>query len=250
MTMARILIIDYETPSENGVEQCEWCEFAALLYNVSPNPRECGELESVSMVFPIADENRYEWLNKITPELASMGAIALHQKAFTLEQTIISFCPEYVTAFNAEFDEQLFRRHFQHSHIGQLPVFCSMKDVDWSFPGANKYNTFALINLAIYLGVPIGNAHRAMDDVRLLARCFDTRKNGLYGMIGDAIALSQSPKITVKALVKYEEKELAKEAGFAPIYQNSKFSHWEKTIRKCEYQSLESSVSFELEILS
>ncbi|HLO88784.1 MAG TPA: 3'-5' exonuclease [Nostocaceae cyanobacterium] len=237
----KLLIIDTETCDET---HC--CEIAATLYQVSPNLRECGAIASCSTILPINDENSYEWLNGITPELSLKARDSLVTGFHVMLAQIIAES-DYCLAFNAEFDETVIHRAYPRQKFP--PFICAMQDLDWGYPGRKKNGTFKLVDLALWLGIGVGTAHRAGDDVRLLVECLDRKKPYLYEMFEIAIALIKSPKIKVKALVRYEERHLASEAGFYAKYIEGKFSHWEKEIRECHLAELRESVDFQVVVL-
>jgi DNA polymerase III subunit epsilon len=65
------------------------------------------------------------------------------------------------------------------------------------------------VNLALNHGIGVSSAHRALTDCQLIAALFD-RMDDLEGMINKA----DRPKAVYRAQVSFEEKDLAKAAGF------------------------------------
>ena len=99
------------------------------------------------------------------------------------------------------------RASFDSSFVPDLgkPWICSKFDVPWprSAPGDG------LAYVAIAHDVPIVSAHRALADCLLLARCFEAVDD-----VPGLLALAMRPRATFRAIVSYDDRELAKKAGF------------------------------------
>src|SRR5690606_28957405 len=67
----------------------------------------------------------------------------------------------------------------------------------------------SLVNLALDHGIGVSSAHRALTDCQLIAALFD-RMDDLPGMFQHAMR----PKSTYRAIVSYDDRQLAKDAGF------------------------------------
>lgn len=104
-----------------------------------------------------------------------------------------------IVAHNADFDRQWF------PDLGK-PWLCTMSDFKW--PLATK-DGGSLIHLALDHGIGVSSAHRALTDCQLIAALFD-RMDDLPGMFAQAMR----PKAVFRALVSYDDRELAKQAGF------------------------------------
>ena len=197
----KLLIIDTET---TNIIEPQVCEIAATLYQVSDNVRETGAICSISTVLPVT-ENPAEFVNGITWELTSKNPFVDESMSLLKRMTA---CADYTVAFNAEFDAPLVDKLLNTN----LNWLCAMKDFDWGYPAKN--DSYKLTDLALWLGIGISTVHRAGDDVRLLVECFNRRKQQLPDMVNQAIFVSNSPMIEFKAMVGYDNRELAKTAGF------------------------------------
>lgn len=71
--------------------------------------------------------------------------------------------------------------------------------------------------------------HRAMFDVMTMLKILDNYD------IDKVMSLASSPILRVKALVPFESKDLAKNRGYHPIYENGKFSRWEMSVREVKF---------------
>ena len=118
----------------------------------------------------------------------------------------------YVVAHNAAFDAQWFddkRLPIIRGNNNQpLQWLCSMADMTWpqqARPGES------LINLALDHGIGVSSAHRALTDCQLLAELFSRLSTD---ELTDLITQSLRPKAVFKAEVSYDNRHLAKEAGF------------------------------------
>jgi DNA polymerase-3 subunit epsilon len=151
---------------------------------------------------------------------------------------------DYPVAFNAEFDKavmsQLMPESFERTWL------CAMRDINWNFHTINAYGGYGLVPLALWLGIGVGTAHRAGDDVRLLVECFNRKKEQLPAMLSDAIALANSPYIELRAMVNYDNRHLASDAKFS---WDGERKMWCKKIRECHYESFTKDLPFTVNIL-
>jgi len=184
--------------------------------------------------------NNAESINGICAELTLSSPKLLDEALMLLRE--MAQIANYCVAFNAEFDAPLVNKI-----IGQKQWICAMRDIDWGFSSINSYGAFKLIDLALWLGIGVSTVHRASDDVRILVECFNRRTSELPKMIEMAIARSQSPIIELKALVNYDNRELAKQAGFN--WDGTRKS-WIKKIKECDVNKFVSSLEFKYEICS
>ncbi|MCC3459767.1 MAG: 3'-5' exonuclease [Oscillatoriales cyanobacterium] len=215
----KLLIVDTETTGLS--EDSEVCEMAATLYSVNPK----GAIASLSTLLPIA-KNAAQLINGISPELSALGN--RNPDGFNR----LAIRSNYAVAFNAEFDGNYWEVN--------LPWICAMKDFDWGY----HKERFTLVELALWLGIGIGTAHRAGDDVRLLVECFN-RCPDFETRLEEAIVRSQSPTLELKAIVSYDNRNLAKEAGFN-WDANQKL--WLKKVRECDYERFVLSINFDTHI--
>jgi len=84
-----------------------------------------------------------------------------------------------------------------------------MNHVRWPNPCASK----ALVSIALAHGVGVVSAHRAMADCDIIARLL-TRVHEMGIDLEDMIRTAMLPRARVQALVSYDDRQLAKDAGF------------------------------------
>jgi DNA polymerase III subunit epsilon len=88
--------------------------------------------------------------------------------------------------------------------------------------------------------------HRAMFDVMTMLTILNKYE------LDPILELAKSPTRVVKALVPFEQKDLAKNRGYHPIYENGKFSRWElpvKEIRLEKEREYFRSTGYDIEII-
>ena len=197
----KLLIIDTET---TNIEAPEICEISASIYHIGKTKKDTGMLNHVSTLITFEGKKEIESINDISSELTQFN-INYQEKLINVIKLMAKDC-KYAIAFNAEFDAPIVNSFLDIN----LNWLCAMKDINWGY----YKDTFKLTDLALWLGIGISTIHRAGDDVRLLCECFNRRKEALPKIIEDAIILANSPLVEVKALVSFQEKEKAKEAGF------------------------------------
>jgi len=197
MQINRCLIIDTET---SGLEEsAAVIEVGAILYSVT---NRCS-IQELSTLLP-AETNEAESINRIKPsalqELIDVGAGYLLESLYTMSKKA-----DVYVAHNAEFDRKKIQNNPTFVPIANLPWVDTM-DMKW--PQATREQG-SLINLALDHGIGVASAHRALTDCRLIASLFD-RMEDLQGMF----AIAMRPKGVFQALVSYDDREQAKQAGF------------------------------------
>lgn len=200
-----LLIIDTET---TGIDpnQDRVIEIGALLYSATYQTT----LAQLSFLL-YAPDNAAEPINQIPVAALSVLSSSIQQQSLTLLQRMASET-NYVVAHNAEFDAQWFDDVtlpiLRDCHQQPLPWLCSMADMTW--PKQNRPGQ-SLINLALAHGIGVSSAHRALTDCQLLAELFNRLESDvLTNLINQAIR----PKALFKAMVSYDDRQLAKDAGF------------------------------------
>ena len=199
MEVNRCLIIDTET---SGLEEsASVIEVGAILYSVD---NQCV-LQEMATLLP-AEANEAEPVNRI--KLAALREIAfMRSAAFSLELLFaMSKSADVYVAHNAEFDSKRVFGNTDFLPLASLPWLCTMSDFKWPLA---TLETGSLINLALDHGVGVASAHRALTDCRLIASLFD-RMADLPAMF----QVAMRPKGLFQALVSYDDRELAKAAGF------------------------------------
>lgn len=200
-----LLIIDTETTGTDPTQDTV-IEIGAILYSVS-----CQTALSHLSFLLYAAQNAAEPINRIPPTALMALPHVLQHKSLSLLQEL-ALAADYVVAHNAEFDSQWFDD--QQLPIlrgpGQQPLqwLCSMADMTWpkqTRPGES------LIALALNHGIGVSSAHRALTDCQLLAELFNRlAPHELTTLINQALR----PKAWFKAQVSYDDRQLAKDAGF------------------------------------
>jgi DNA polymerase III subunit epsilon len=119
--------------------------------------------------------------------------------------------------------------------IRTIPWVCTKNHVEW--PNSRK-ETNHLIALALSYDVALVGAHRAATDVDIICRILTRVKErgaDLQELIGSAMA----PRTHVVALVSYDERHLAKDAGFT--WEPEK-KRWGKDVTAAELENLKFKV--------
>jgi len=229
----KLLIIDTETADDENIP----CEIAATLYQVA---KFRGAIASISTLLPV-EANNVQAINGIAPELTT-SSIPIYKNALSfLKEMAVQ--ADYAVAFNAEFDSVVINQFFPD--LISVPWLCAMRDFNWGYHTINSHGGYKLTDLALWMGIGISTIHRAADDVRLLVECLNRHKD-LPKLVEDAIFLSQSPIIEIKALVSYEERHLASKAKFA---WDGERKIWHKLIRQCLLEDFVQTLDFEVSIV-
>lgn len=220
--MSLITIIDAETtgtdPNKDGV-----IEVAAILYSLD----YAAVVHSASALL-YCRENPAEPINGIrVPELAlslpsDYDMLAVVDRIAIMMKTGIA-----VVAHNAEFDRSFIAR-CEGDPGFSVPWVCSMKHIDWPKQAPDR----KLTSIALAHGVPILSAHRAMSDCDTLARLF-TRVHEMGTDLNELMRLAMRPRVIVRALVSYDDRQLAKDAGFD---WNGDTKQWTKEVVKEVWQ--------------
>jgi DNA polymerase-3 subunit epsilon len=196
-TLERLLILDTETTALRP-EDGDCIEVGAVLFAVPSR----AVLTQVSFLLP-CQENAAEAINGIpaaVTRLAQPWREALHCLLAMVAQA------DAILAHNAAFDRQWFGR-------GALPALdkpwiCSMEDIRWPRE-KNLRAAPSVRDLAIAHGVPVWAAHRALTDCIYLVQVFE-RCQDLEGLLQVAC----EPRRLYRAQLSYNDRHLAKEAGF------------------------------------
>jgi DNA polymerase III subunit epsilon len=214
----RIAIIDTETTGLDPVSH----EIIEIAMAVGDFTQDNGLvlIEALSMVVP-CDENPVESVNGISPHLSKKGRIELSQILQTLE-----YCDAFV-AHNAKFDKQFAHKLFSkiqdpddREFLLGKPWVCTLEDYVWSGQGKR------LTHLAADLGIfTTAGKHRALVDVMLL---WEVVASQGYAAFKEAISRSLLPRWEARAMVSFDDREIAKAAGFQ---WNAERKMWLKEVR-------------------
>ena len=197
--MLLITILDVKTTGLNP-ETDAVVEVAAILYDTGHR----AILQQASTLLPVA-ANPVEAVNGISMDMVNASNDAWDSQD-SITDAIVEMMEDsaYLVAFNSDFDQ---------SFIETMGDTAWQVETPWADAAAITYPRQStkrdLVNIALANGVPIVNAHRALDDCRILCE--------LLGKVPDLdaqLARAARPKATVIALVSYDERHLAKDAGF------------------------------------
>lgn len=215
-----VLIFDSETTGLNKAKGAECIEIGAILYNV----KHRAILSQVSTVLAVKAIGQEE-THGISLDIANAVPFNVQSAALNLLSNM-ALSADYAVAHNAAFDQQ-----FAPACI-DIPWLCTYED--FAFPPYKKQN---LIGLALAHGIAVKAAHRALTDCGLIAEIFGKRDD-LEALIEAAVIRSTSPKVWVRALVSYDDRELAKAFYFTPHKENGRFKDWRKQMKRCDLESL------------
>lgn len=198
MAINKVLLIDVET---TGLDLfiCECIEVACIIYSVS----ECAPISSFSSLM-YATNNAAEHINEIPVSLLleAPPADIVWGRVIQMAQQC-----DALVAHRAEFD-----RAFSPPELQSRKWICSKFDItDW--PKTDKIGE-SLVPLCLAHGVGVVAAHRALTDCDLMARLF-ARVAELGVDVSAMLERAMRPKKTFVADVSFNDKDLAKNLGFA-----------------------------------
>ena len=193
----RLLILDTETTGLSP-EQGQCIEVGAVLFDVASR----AVLMQVSFLLP-CEHNPAQHVNGIPAAVSRLSQPWQHGLA-CFEAMVAS--ADAVLAHNVSFDRQWFG-------LGELPLLerpwiCSMEDIRWPAERHLRANP-SVRDLALAYGVPVWAAHRALTDCIYLVQVFQRCEN-LETLLRQAL----EPRRLVRARLSYDERQLAKDAGF------------------------------------
>jgi len=197
--MKTVTILDTETTGLSPTED-KCIEVAVVHYSLE----HASVIKSFAGLIAIEGENEAERVNHIPTGLlhdSGSQAECAWQAAATVAQG-----SEAVLAHNSDFDHAWVP---EGSALLDLPWIDTLA-LDWpmqSKPGS------ALITLALEHGLGVVDPHRALSDCILLARML-TRCHELGHDLNALLAPGLRPRSLFQAMVSYDDRELAKMAGF------------------------------------
>ncbi len=215
-----ILILDTETTGLDNVND-DCLEVGSILFNVKSR----SVLAQQSFLLPV-ETNNAETINNIPAEITRLPQPL--DEAIKYFESLIRVS-DVVVAHNAEFDMKWFG-------LKKLPQIerqwvCSMDDITW--PADKQLKTRPSVrDLALAYGVPVWNAHRALTDCIYLAEVFK-RCSELEKLLMRAL----EPKVLLRAEISYEERYLAKNAGFR--WNDAIKGAWSRKMSRRDMEKLE-----------
>jgi len=223
----KVLIIDTET---TGLDENtdEVIEIGCILFDVS---FKCV-LSQVSFLFPVKN-NEAEYVNGISPEVTNISQPWVDGLNLFLK---LVDCSDFIVAHNVEFDKKWFGK-------GRLPKLnkkwiCSLEDINWSFQKSLK-NRPSVTDLALSFSIPVWNLHRALSDCFYISEVFKKCDN-----LEELLLKATEPRFLYKALISYEDRSLAKNAGFR--WNSPVQGAWSRKLTTDEAKNLD----FRVEILN
>ena len=212
-----ILIIDTETTGLILADGSELIEVGAILYSVPYRTI----LTQVSTLVPVKKGGQEE-THGISADAANSVPCSVYSAALNLLSNM-ALSADYAIAHNADFDQQFAPKCID------IPWLCTYEDFNFA-----PHKPQNLVSLALAHGIAVKSAHRALNDCSLIAEIFTARPD-LEALIEAAIARSKSPKVWVRALVEYADRELARKARFE---WKPEFKDWRKLIKECDLENL------------
>lgn len=222
-SVKQVLIVDTETTGlspQDGV--C--IEVGAILFDVAAR----ASIASLSFLMP-SETNAAQHVNGIDPELTFCSPCG--------RSLLVDFADEAdaIVAHNVAFDRQWFDG-VRLPDLGK-PWICTMDDVPWQ-PSLRLKGRPSVTALALAHGVPVWAAHRALTDCIYLAQVFERCED--LPMLLEA---AMQPRHEYRALVGYDDRQLAKDAGFSWVKERKA---WVRKMTEAEVRSL----GFKVELVS
>jgi len=209
----RVLLLDTETSGLSYAEGARVIEVACALFDC----KHASVIESFSCLVR-HDENGAEHVNGIPVSLLQeQGDEPGVVWCRVLELAVQADC--YV-AHRAEFDQSFTKSSIESMDPDWLgwenwspskPWVCSKTDIQYPRGLTGE----SLVQLALGLGLGVASAHRAMTDVDTMARVFARAAQLTSPMwLEEQMRRGMRPKKRHVALVRYEQRDVAKRAGF------------------------------------
>lgn len=220
--MKQVLIVDTETTALTPADgHC--IEVGAILFDLDFK----GIICQTSFLLPCII-NEAEAVNHIPAELTTLQP-ALGDPGLAMLIAMIN-AADALVAHNADFDRQWFTDSPVLPAIPESkPWICTMSDVSWP-KELNLKGRPSVASLALAHSIPVWAAHRALTDCIYLAQVLE-RTPDPKALLTAAL----EPKLTYRALVSYESRESAKQAGFS---WDSQRKIWTKKMTEAEAAQL------------
>ena len=192
-----VLILDTETTGLDENKN-EVIEIGCLLFHVPSK----SVLSQLSFLLPV-NVNEAQHINGIPVEVSNVSQPWKEGINFFLK--MVASC-DFIVAHNATFDKKWFGK-------GRLPDLdknwiCSLEDINWSFK-KNLKSRPSVSDLALAFNIPVWNLHRALADCYYISEVFKKVEN-----LENTLLKATEPRYLYKAIVSYEDRSMAKNAGF------------------------------------
>ena len=219
LQIRRLLILDTETTGFRPEDGAICIEVGAILFDVPAR----AVVSQISFLLPCLD-NPARHVNGIDPALSAIVPDPTDGIAYLMSMIQTA---DAVLAHNAAFDQQWFGL----GHLPRIdkPWICSMDDIRWP-ADRNIRNRPGVKDLALAYGVPVWAAHRALTDCIYLAQVLE-RVDDLEALLISA----QQPRKQYRAIVSYDDRQLAKDAGFS---WNKDLRAWLRRMTEAEMMDL------------
>jgi len=200
----KVLILDTETTGLREDPNATTIEIAYALFDTT-----LMQVVNVLSYVMVHDENPKEHVNGISPQLllAESGAVTPKTGFRTLRKNIDRWGVGAILAHNVAFDKFFIEKGFDQYELGPLDVtwVCTVRDIVYPSQTSSR----KLSHLMVDHGLPVLGYHRAVSDVLMLCHLLQKVDN-----LSDQIRDAMQPLWTVEAIVGFDNKDLAKEAGF------------------------------------
>ena len=193
----KLLIVDTETTGLDSAED-HCLEVGSILFHVSSRT----VLAQQAFLLPVSS-NKAESINRIPAEITRVSQP--WEEGMKYLESLIG-AADVLVAHNASFDRQWFG--MQPLPEVEKPWLCSMDDIAWPVH-LNLKPRPSVRDLALAYGIPVWSAHRALTDCIYISEVF-RRCSALETLLLQGL----EPKRLMRAKVSYDERFLAKQAGF------------------------------------
>ena len=218
--VSTLLILDTETTGlDPHANSC--LEVGVVLFDLPSRQ----VLAQQSFLLPV-EENPAEPINRIPASATNRPQP--WQAALVYFQALVESA-DVVVAHNAAFDRQWFGRGVLPSI--SKPWLCSMEEMRW--PADRQLRARPSVrDLALAYEIPVWSAHRALTDCIYLAEVFRRCED-----LEEQVRLGLEPRALFKAQVSYDQRHLARDAGFR--WNDPVAGAWTRRLSVREAEALE-----------
>jgi DNA polymerase-3 subunit epsilon len=154
-----------------------------------------------------AKNNEAEMVNRIPSRLVSELSPTVNKPVWKKIDMMAGYA-DAIVAHNAEFDRRFVDKRGAYTWKSK-PWICTHEDITWP----RQSGSGNLVSLALDHGVGVTHAHRALQDCLLLARMFEAVDSPDL-LLENGLERALTPKFMYQAVVSYDDRHLAKAAGF------------------------------------